>query len=269
MNKTLLETYETQSYKGHQYKINFWAGEVAEVQLVDHPANALVTLARATRGYLGNYEFSGVTEEEQKLFAEEIKKTKLAGSVEFLNYVFLIRDVPRSFTHQLVRTRIGASYVQQSTRFIGARDTYDILVPKTLHKGTVINSDYYEGNIRTIAAYEAMNETAGVHTQDARQMLPHGILTHIFWSVNMKTLQLVYNQRWCCCAEPSTWLPVMRQCKQLIIEADGQEIGNLLTAPIDRNESCGFNSKVLDKECAWRPRAPKFDDIVGVVADGR
>jgi hypothetical protein len=254
MEKHLVKEAEFFSTKKRPFKIQFWAGEVAEVHLLDYPTNALETLARATRGYLGNYTIDEITPEEMQIFAVEIQKTPLGTPVEMLNFVFLVRDVPRSFTHQLVRTRIGASYVQQSTRFIGSLATYKVLVPGTCLKEDKVDTDYYHGTVAAIQAYADTVEKEGVKSEDARQLLPHSMLTHVFWSANMKTLKLVYNQRWCCCAEPSSWLPVMRQVKQTITEACGTTIGGMLTAPIDRGESCGFNSKVLDQPCKWKDR---------------
>ncbi len=250
--KTLVLEEEFWSQAGKRYTVQFWAGEVAEVHLLDYPTNALETLARATRGYLGNYTMEPFKEGELELLAREIQKTPLATPIEMLNFVFLVRDVPRSFTHQLVRTRIGASYVQQSTRFIGALENYKVLVPESCLVAGKVDEDYHTGIVYSIQAYANAVEKNGIKSEDARQLFPHALLTHVFWSINLKALRLVYNQRWCCCAEPSTWLPVMRQVKRAITEMCGPVIGGMLTASIDRGESCGFNSKVLDQPCKWR-----------------
>lgn len=250
--KTLLLEEKFTSRKGNKFTIQFWTGEVAEIYLLDYPVNALETLARTTRGYLGNYTVDPFKEGELELLAAEIQKTPLATPIEMLNFVFLIRDVPRSFTHQLVRTRIGASYVQQSTRFMGSLECYKVLVPNSCAKDGIVDYDYYAGIASSICAYANAVEKEGTKSEDARQLLPHAMLTHVFWSINMKALKLVYNQRWCCAAEPSSWLPVMRQVKRAITETCGPIIGGMLNAPIDRGESCGFNSKLLDQPCKWK-----------------
>lgn len=258
MEKKLVKSSEFVSAKKRPFTVEFWAGEVAEVHILDWPTNALETLARATRGYLGNYTMEPFKPGELELFAQEIQKTPLGTPVEMLNFVFLVRDVPRSFTHQLVRTRVGASYVQQSTRFIGSLASYKVLVPGScLDKNNKVDPDYYNGVVAAVQAYANTVEKEGVKSEDARQLLPHAMLTHVFWSINMKALKLVYNQRWCCCAEPSSWLPVMRQVKQLVSGVCGDTIGGMLTAPIDRGESCGFNSKLLDQPCRWQDRNVK------------
>ena len=258
MEKQLVKESTHYSVRKKPFTIQFWAGEVAEVHLLDYPTNALETLARATRGYLGNYTMEPFRPGELELFCSEIQKTPLGTPVEMLNFVFLIRDVPRSFTHQLVRTRIGASYVQQSTRFLGALSLYKILVPGSCLVAGKVDPDYYHGIVSALTAYASTVEKKSVKSEDARQLLPHAMLTHVFWSINMKALKLVYNQRWCCCAEPSSWLPVMRQVKQLITAKCGNTIGDMLTSPVERGESCGFNSGLLDQKCKWsNGRIPK------------
>ncbi|MCG8620172.1 MAG: FAD-dependent thymidylate synthase, partial [Desulfobacterales bacterium] len=141
MQKKLI-FHEEHRVGDHDFRVNFWAGEVAEIELIDYPKWAEDTLIMATRGYSGRYDSTRPTDSERVQFLDDIKNTKLGTPIEMLNFVFLVRDVPRSFTHQIVRTRIGASYVQESTRFIGVQDDYNIFVPKTLQasSGGVLTS---------------------------------------------------------------------------------------------------------------------------------
>lgn len=236
----------------HTYTIEFWAGKVAEVDLIDYPSRARETLARTTRGYTGNYDMVRLTEDEISKNLHALKNTKLGTPTEMLNFVFLIRNVPRSWTHQAVRTRIGAAVVQESTRFIGAKDVYRILVPPSLCHGTAgINTAYSNQMIKAIRTYEWLLVGGEVDTQDARMVLPHSILTHMFWSLNLKALMGIYEVRWCCQAEPSTWMPIMKQMKILIERSCGSEIAAFLSSPILRGESCGFNAS-FDRPCSWK-----------------
>ena len=252
MNKQLLKSH-SDNVSGHEYTVEFWAGEVAEVVLVDYPANAKDTLARTTRGYTGRYDADFMSAEEMQSFYSDLKNTKLGTPAEMLNFVFLVRDVPRSFTHQMVRTRVGASYVQESTRFIGAKDVYKVLVPKTCHNGNNILDPYVYGTLHAIEGYEAMLKLDGVASQDARNLLPHSLLTHLYVSYSLRALMGVYDVRKCCQAEPSTWLPVVTQMKRLIKATCGEEIAGFLTAPIDRGQPCGFNAS-FDRVCTWKNR---------------
>lgn len=253
MQKHLLHTAE-RKVKDHSYQVEFWAGEVAEVTLIDYPANARQALARTTRGYTGRYDEEPMPEEEVRSHLSDLKKTKLGTPAEMLNFVFLVRDVPRSWTHQAVRTRIGAAVVQESTRFIGAKDVYKVLVPRTAHAGSEIDYAYMEGNLQAIDAYERMLTHYGVASQDARNLLPHSLLTHMYWSLTLRALMGIYEVRWCCQAEPSTWLPVMRQMHGLITESCGPDISGFLSAPIMRGQNCGFGAS-FDRPCEWKPRS--------------
>ena len=254
MNKTMLYAHHSESARGHFYKVEFWAGEVAEVTLIDHPANARQALARTTRGYTGRYDEAPMSEEEVAQNLSDLKKTKLGTPAEMLNFVFLVRDVPRSWTHQAVRTRIGAAVVQESTRFIGALDTYKVLVPKTmLNETNEINPAYFFGIVNAITGYEDALATPGAASQDARNLLPHAMLTHMYWSLTLRALMGIYEVRWCCQAEPSTWIPVMKQMKILINESCGYDIGDFLSAPIMRGQPCGFDAS-FDRKCIWEVR---------------
>lgn len=253
MKAKLLHT-EACKVKDHDYKVEFWAGEVAQVHLVSYPVEAARTLAVTTKGYTGDYS-NNIANLDMEQYLSDLKKTKLGTPAEMLNFVFLVRNVPRSWTHQAVRTRIGAAVVQESTRFIGAKDVYGVLVPKTAHTGNEIDYAYKEGNLAAIDAYERMLTHYGVASQDARNLLPHSMLTHMYWSLTLRALMGIYEVRWCCQAEPSTWLPVMIQMKELIIASCGLEIAAFLTAPIDRGENCGFNAS-FDRPCVWKQRTP-------------
>lgn len=260
MKKTLLAHSDEVSPSGMKYAIEYWAGEVAEVTILSYPMYAQDTLARAVRGYTGNYSQEPISRAESDKMYADLKATKLGTPAEMLNFVFLVNDVPRSWTHQAVRTRIGASVVQESTRFIGALKLYKVLVPRTAHVGDVVNKDYFHGIRDSINSYAALVEQPGVSSQDARQLLPHALLTHMFWSLTLRALMGIYEVRWCCQAEPSSWIPVMKQMKTLIRSTCGDVIADFLTAPVDRGQNCGFNAS-FDRKCEWRPRPPD-DEIV-------
>ena len=249
--KRLIETVTDSSPKGHTYTLRFWGGAVAEVALIDYPSKARATLARTTRGYTGNYTFDSIPEEEIAPRLFDLKNTKLGTPAEMLNFVFLVRDVPRSWTHQAVRTRIGAAVVQESTRFIGARRIYNLYVPPSMHKDGKVVTAYLDGHVAAIQAFETLVERKGTVTQDARNMLPHSVLTHMFWSITLRALMGVYNTRWCCQAEPGTWMSVMKQMKMLINHKCGGEISGFLTSPFTRGEDCGFHAS-FDRPCTWK-----------------
>ena len=250
--KYLAEAVIFPTLEGKPRTIEFWAGKVAEVSLLSAPASARQTLAKTISGYKGMYSSEDLSEQEISELFKDLQSTKLGTPAEMLNFVFLVRDVPRSWTHQAVRTRIGAAVVQESTRFIGSREVYKVLVPNTLIRDEIVNEEYVEGTVQAIRSYESLLLDKSVTSQDARNILPHSLLTNMYWSLTLRAIMGIYEIRWCCQAEPSTWLPVMEQMKNQISESCGVEIAAFLSSPFTRGEpSCGFGAS-FDRPCAWR-----------------
>lgn len=255
MKKELILTRNFWTAKGKNFVVEFWGGETATVHLISYPSDALETLVRATRGYAGDYTMDPVTPEEQEKMLAAIPKTALTTQLEMLNFVFLVQDITRSQTHQMVRTRVGASYVQESTRFMGSRDRYKIYVPKSLRIGNTVDEEYVLGVDTALLTYENLVEKQGTVSQDARMLFPHGLLTNIFVSYTLKTLAHVFSQRFCCAAE-TNWYGLVRQMRALVLKSCGSEIASFISAPIERGENCGYNSS-LDRPCTWKARIPE------------
>jgi flavin-dependent thymidylate synthase len=103
------------------------------------------------------------------------------GSWEFIHFSFLIENVTRAFTHQLVRTR-HASYAQQSLRVVDMEKW-------TYENGPSIvgeNKEIYETTMQVIdLAYKKM-KIKGARTEDARGILPTNIHTNINMKIDMR-----------------------------------------------------------------------------------
>jgi hypothetical protein len=94
----------------------------------------------------------------------------------------------------------------------------------------------------------------GIPSQDARGILPHHILTNMFWCMSLKTLMHIWNTRWCCQAQTTEWIPFLKQVKhQLLLKLE--PLTPFLNAPIDRGEPCGFNAS-FDRPCTWKEGQP-------------
>ena len=116
---------------------------------------------------------------------EELEKmaATIPSSWEFVSYTFLIRDVTRAFTHQLVRTR-NASYAQQTMRIIDMGN-FNYLTPMNLPGHCVKR---YEDQMEEIAETYAALIDAGAKPEDARGVLPTNICTNIVMGCNLRTL---------------------------------------------------------------------------------
>src|ERR1700722_4532243 len=104
------------------------------------------------------------------------------GSHEFVDYTFLLANVTRAFTHQLVRTRT-ASYAQQTQMILSVRGF-------TAGEGGLDgeNLELYRETMRTVArSYDLMLKN-GAKVEDARGVLPTHIHTNLVVKMNMRTL---------------------------------------------------------------------------------
>jgi flavin-dependent thymidylate synthase len=148
-----------------------------------YAANILV-YTRSTRLKMTPGLLEEVAKREDYEILKELKEmaNTLPSSWEFIHLTFLIEEVTRAFTHQLVRTRT-ASYAQQAMRIVKMEDfKYETGPTLTGHyKGM------YEDTMKQIAeTYEFLADTQGVATEDARGILPTNILTNINMSINMR-----------------------------------------------------------------------------------
>jgi hypothetical protein len=164
--------------------------------------------------------------EAKKLEELRYMAATVPSSWEFCDFTFLLRNVTRAFTHQLVRTRT-LSYAQQAMQVlrVDKGNGWDYGV------GTTIAADpeaarVYRKTMDVISgAYTALADTPGVHTEDARGVLPTNILTNIVVKGNLRAFADMLRKR----ASPRNqgarpgkegeWTVVHREMKAKMIEA--------------------------------------------------
>ncbi len=120
-------------------------------------------------------------DEELKYIANTIK-----SSWEFIDYVFLIEDVSRGFTHQFVRTRQG-SYAQQSMR-VTNMSAFDFVMPEKIAAQPRAKELVEILNLFTARTYRELVEDLGIPAEDARSILPTNVSTNIIAKFNLRTL---------------------------------------------------------------------------------
>ena len=126
--------------------------------------------------------------EEKKL--EELKyiAATIPSSWEMVDFTFLLKDVTRAFTHQLVRTRVG-SYAQQN-------QSVQKLGSWTYRTGpTISNKELYEETMSLVdKAYQALLSD-GSKVEDARGLLPTNVHTSIVVKWNLRTCCETFRKR--------------------------------------------------------------------------
>ena len=209
--------------------------------LTEQPEKVLALLAR---GYAQVYE-PEISPEETTKYLDDLSATKLKTPLGFLNAIYLVRDVSRALTHQLVRTRVGASFVQESLRF-SVHDTVRVLLPERL-VGEAQRA-YRGGCEAAVYAYQVVLHS-GAAAEDARGLLPTNTLTSIFVGYSLQTLAHVYNQRMCCQAQHGEWQAMLDQMVSQVT-ARAPELEGFFTAPWEdpNTVSCGFGAS-FDRPC--------------------
>lgn len=114
----------------------------------------------------------------------------IRSSWEFCDYVFLLEDVTRALTHQLVRHRHG-TYAQQTQQILKI-DASAVETPAGLNDESRVMWHLAVGEVER--AYDAMLE-AGATVEQARGILPTNVRTNIVVKFNLRTLTEVIGQR--------------------------------------------------------------------------
>ncbi len=168
-----------------------------KVKLIQYTQNAreLLIFSKKTRlmrnvdDYRDVFKLTDIQKEE----ALKYVFGTIGSSLEFVDYTFLIEDVTRAFTHQLVRHRVGTSFAQQSLRTVNVRYFESL---NTCEEGSLASLIYEEGMIEIKNHYNRCIEQ-GAKPQDARGLLPTNILTNILFKANLRTLSGIMNVRLC------------------------------------------------------------------------
>lgn len=241
------------------------------VTLLSYPSEQeIIAAARALDGHLG---YAG----EQKWdidcaydrMMEELNRPSFAATnFESLVFRFAIEGVSRVDTHQIVRTRIGASFSQESMRMVKSNGHFTI--PETVlgkrAEGTGRNFGvmYAWACKNAYSLYESMIE-AGVPEQDARFILPEGVNTSIQVAYSLPALFGVMRRRLCKAVQWGIHYAAleMKRCimdKALFIDSGHSEkfadimykIGDLFNPPCITNIP-GGKTRVCKQDCNLFP----------------
>lgn len=237
------------TYKLERSSVVLVGGVPSKVTLMAHTTRPEELMAMVTRGYKGEYSGRIPGYAEKKYLLDDIQKTMLATPLEMVHFTFLFEGVTRAWTHQAVRYRVGTAYIQESMRFLGHQDEYEVFVPAAIRRDEHHLDEFGIGAVRGVRSYENMIDD-GVAYQDARGTLPTNILTNLFWDMSLSTLRHIFNTRWCCQAQTDEWLPILAQVRQQLQLSNLSGLNEMLKPPVDRGVPCGFNAS-FDRPCVW------------------
>jgi thymidylate synthase (FAD) len=118
---------------------------------------------------------------------------------------WVLADVSRVFTHELIRHRVGTAISQESLRYVRPRELRMSLIPgseltrlgdldEVTHLLEAVEKEYLELADKTIRPGMDF-ETKKGWTSALRRILPDGIATNIVWTANHRTLRWVLEMR--------------------------------------------------------------------------
>ncbi len=177
-------------------------------------AESLLIFSKKTRLSMSPKGYEDIKNLPNKEKEEELKYVfgTIGSSWEFVDYVFLIEEVSRAFTHQIVRHRVGVSFAQQAMRVVDVSDGFEYI-----STGKCKDNKVYDGTMDIIKDQYKRLVDQGVNIQDARGLLPTNISTNILVKINLRALSGLLNERLCFKAQ-GEFQEVAREMRKAVLE---------------------------------------------------
>lgn len=140
---------------------------------------------------------------DQTLFLQKLINNNHLSPVEHISFTFGIEGVSRSLSHQLVRHRIGASYSQQSQRYVEEKQ-FDYIIPDsfTYSKELPFGKAWFAEKMSIIQSWYNEAIKAGIPKEEARALLPNACETKLMLTMNARELLHFFKVR--CCNKSQT-----------------------------------------------------------------
>ena len=159
-----------------------------KVKLVAYTPDPETLIAKAMRSCRTNESMDElILPKPVEHYIKLAKSTGHLSVLEHASFTFSVKDVSRVLTHQLVRHRV-ASYSQQSGRTIIYKKPH-MIIPKSYDKNSIWDREgQAEKLMKKVFKFYNKLIMDGVPTEDARYILPNGLLTNITITMNAREL---------------------------------------------------------------------------------
>ena len=140
---------------------------------------------------------------DQKEYFLNLLRSGHGSVLEHANYTFILYDISRIFTHELVRHRAGSAFSQESLRFVRLNEIPfripEVMEPlrpqiisilETLEEFQISASQHFGLDEAGVPFHQKKEITSAL-----RRLAPEGITTVIFWTANVRTLRHVIQAR--------------------------------------------------------------------------
>lgn len=175
-----------------------------------------------------NPNVSRVRTDQREYFANILRSAH--GSVlEHANYSFALRNVSRTFTHELVRHRAGSAFSQESLRYVRLTDIGFRVAPAlepVREQVLAIVEQLEEFQVSAASQLGIDDDGVPFHvkkevTSALRRLAPIGLSTDIVWTANARTLRHVIEMRTAPGAEEELRLVFDTVARMMQAEAPG------------------------------------------------
>lgn len=177
------------------------------------------------------------TKLKASLKIEAMQGNGLPLSLELYDFVFAVSGVSRIITHQIVRTRVGATYSQQCS---GDKDWrhHAALIPRSVAQNKALYDAFKKNVIDAKKLYADMLDTMEIPILDARKILPHCLETFIYVKFNLATLVTFIKKRDCVQTQEPEMVLIARQMRKAVL-AKYPQLENLLQNECQR-QNCFY-----------------------------
>lgn len=210
--------------KGEQPRTVFKdALDSTTVDLIYHPDESINLVAYgfqkatwADQPYVPGRNKKNDMELSKSLKIEAMKGNGLPLSLELYDFVFAISGISRIITHQIVRTRVGATYSQQCS---GDKDWrhHDAVVPRSIARNKTLYEAFKKNVLSAKQLYADMLDTMEVPILDARKILPHCLETFIYVKFNLATLATFIKKRDCVQTQEPEMVLIARRMREAVV----------------------------------------------------
>jgi len=161
------------------------------VRLISYTPNPESVVLMAIKTSYSNeplelYHYIYPSIEDKKLIKQVIKRGH-HSVLEHISFTFLIEEVSRVLTHQLVRHRTF-KFTQQSQRYAKVEQfNYDV-IPDTIKENEEAKKEFYSAINKARRTYYNLINDYGIHKEDARYVLPSSTMTRILMTTDARNL---------------------------------------------------------------------------------
>ena len=187
--------------------------QIKVISITPNPIDIIYNAARQCyyKGYIGDYIDSDIVKntfyfnndvsyEDKIKLIQTCLKSGHTSIFEHASISFAISGLSRSCTHQLVRTRVGVTFSQQSQRYVKVKNFSidNCVIPNTVKNNLEANERFSNILSALFNDIEKFNKDfPDIPDEDVRFLFPNALSSNIVWTVNFTALLKFFKERLC------------------------------------------------------------------------